>query len=41
MIVILQTFLENYWDILKSIGKVIEKFQWNFGKTSSFLEGAL
>ncbi len=29
----------NYRDILKSVGEVVEKFLWNFGKTSSFLEG--
>ncbi len=32
--------LTNYWDILKSVGKVVEKFEWNFGKISS-LEGTL
>ncbi len=41
--VTLQTFLENYWDILKSIGngKVVEKFWWIFRKIPSFLKRAL
>ncbi len=38
ILVTLQTFLENYWDILKSIGKIVRNFNETSAKLQVFLK---